>query len=124
MLRILFTCLVNAEAITGVVLTLGWLFGEPDLELMTIPLYSIGALLILYAFISGGWIRSPSRLEAQVTSEETVRQIHQEIAARSRMPRLSQFATRHRMSVQWALTGGWLLLTAWLLSSFAPPLGG
>jgi hypothetical protein len=118
-MRTIFESFVVAEAIVGIALTLAIACGENDSSSLSAPLFSIGAILILYAFISGSWVRVPGRLDAPGMVENTERAIEAEQARPPRRVRLSRIADHHRISMQWALSGvlllanGCLLLVAW-----------
>jgi hypothetical protein len=122
MMRTIARSFLYAEAIAGVVLTLAWLSGETDLMVFTAPLFSLGSILVLYAFLSGSWVRAPSRLEGPLAVENAARQMHEFGTSKSPLRSLSRLAAQHRISAQWAISGALLLLTGWVLYRFAPLL--
>ncbi len=118
-MRTVLKSFVAAEAIVGILLTLMIASGENDPATVSSPLFSIGAILILYAFLSGSWIRVPGRLEGPGTLENAKRQLDADRERPSRWVQLSRIAAQRGVSVQWVLSGllllghGWLLLAMW-----------
>jgi len=114
-MRTVVRSIVIAEAIVGCTLTLAILFGERDPSGASAPLLSIGAILVLYSLVSGSWVRVPGRIEGPGMVENARRQLDADRTRAPRWVRLSRMADRHRIAVQWGLTGLLLLGTGWLL---------
>ena len=124
MLRTFIRSFVYAQAVVGVVLTINLAAGCTDIDTITGPMFSLGALLVLYSFISSSLVRLPSRLEGLAGIEDAKQLLSGQKHDEHGPSRLSRFAIQHRLSIQWAMAGLILLLMAWALLAFAPPLSG
>ena len=118
MIRTALRSFLYAQAIIGIVLTLGFAFGATDVDTLTAPLFSVGGLLILYALISSSIVRFPNRLEGLVAVENATQRLAQQKRAKRSPSKVSTFFTQNRPSIQWIVTGVFVLVSAWLLLSF------
>lgn len=104
-----------AQALVGVVLTCLWVAGRWESRFMATPLFWIGAILVLFAFIPDSWIPFKNTAKEALIQEASS-------AALPSTPHIEQqrFAAWNRLSVELVLIAACVLLSGLLIRFVAP----